>query len=243
MATEIAVDLDGTILKDAFPKLGEPIAENVQRLREWKDKGYKITIFTARIHKAGEEDKIREFFTANDIPFDKITNVKPYTATVFIDDRAIPVSYNEPWPADITNKVEEVISMHKKASIKQAMTGAQRARLKELQDKQTRHEALGGKLSDKELNELDALEAQAWTEERNPDPLKQKMYPIKKIQAIDALLKKANEQVLVSTKIEFLVEGSDKMQASTVLENTIKETLKDKHIEVTKFETLNSMEV
>lgn len=156
MAIEIAVDLDGTVLEDAFPKLGKPITENIQKLKEWKDKGYRITIFTARIHKAGEEEKIRKFLTEHDIPFDKITNIKPHTATVFIDDRAIPVSYNEPWPEDITNKIEEVISMHKEASIKRAINSFQ----------------------DVKSNK--------------------KTYPIKKIQAIDASLKKTNEQVLIS---------------------------------------------
>lgn len=117
MAIEIAVDLDGTILRDAFPKLGAPIEENVAQLHAWKRKGYRITIFTARVYKEGEEDKIRKFLTQNNIPFDKITNVKPHTATVFIDDRAIPVAYNQPWPSDISAKVEEIISMHREAIV------------------------------------------------------------------------------------------------------------------------------
>lgn len=79
-----------------------------------------------------------------------------------------------------------------------AMDAKSQRRLQELKDKQLRVEVLGGKLTDTELNELRALSAREWDEEQKPDPFTAKLYPkvpiIKKIQAIDAIIKKASKE-------------------------------------------------
>lgn len=115
---EIAVDLDGTLLVNDFPNFGAPIAANVERIRAWQNEGYKITIFTARLASGGStEDEIAEYLTEHDIPFDTITSEKPYTASVFIDDRAINVPLDKDWPADIDDKVQDLINSHKESAL------------------------------------------------------------------------------------------------------------------------------
>lgn len=111
---EICVDLDGTIIVDRFPNFGEPIEENVEILKKLKEKGFIITVFSARISGNPEwKTKIEKYLKEKNIPFDRITNIKPYTASIFIDDRNIEVDYNMPWPKDIEDKIEYIIKKHK----------------------------------------------------------------------------------------------------------------------------------
>jgi len=118
-AAEIAIDLDGTLIEDRFPFLGKPIEANVELVRKLHDAGYRIVIFTARLTtRPGDKAKIEKFLRDRDIPFDKITNIKPSTASVFIDDRSINVKYNENWPRNIIDRIEKIIKDHKDAKAK-----------------------------------------------------------------------------------------------------------------------------
>ncbi len=66
-----AVDFDGTIVKNDFPNIGEPIPEMVDKMREWeKDMGNITIVWTCR---AGDLlNEARAFMLKNDIPFDFI---------------------------------------------------------------------------------------------------------------------------------------------------------------------------
>ena len=95
----IALDLDKTI---AFyeghwkaTKVGEPILPMVERVKEWLNKGYRVTIFTARLDREeGSEDyekqinMITEFLKRAGLPNLPKTATKLREFTHFIDDRA-----------------------------------------------------------------------------------------------------------------------------------------------------------
>lgn len=44
----IAVDFDGTLVKDQFPNLGQPFIEGISTVNAMIEKGYEIVIWTAR---------------------------------------------------------------------------------------------------------------------------------------------------------------------------------------------------
>lgn len=105
----IALDLDLTLAqydgKDIF-HVGEPIKPMVDKVKKWLEKGYKVSIFTARVAPSGAEgvrtDKfiknqykiITEFLLANGLPELEITAVKHSKFDFFVDDKAIPIEKN-----------------------------------------------------------------------------------------------------------------------------------------------------
>jgi hypothetical protein len=115
---EICIDLDGTIVNAEgvqYPEIGPVIKENVNKIKLLKEKGYKITIFTARdVSKSYIKEKVEKYLNDNDVKFDKITNVKPSTGLVYIDDRALHIKQNKPWDDDIIEKIENIIKEHEK---------------------------------------------------------------------------------------------------------------------------------
>lgn len=91
-----AIDFDGTIVENKFPKIGAAKQETVEFIKDAKAKGHKIMIYTCRTNK--ELDAATEFLKANNIPYDYVnsnpdfgTGVKPY-ADAYIDDRAVNVN-------------------------------------------------------------------------------------------------------------------------------------------------------
>lgn len=103
----ILVDFDGCIAPFRWPgKIGAPFPGALEALRELKDRGYTIIIFTARAWEGWKEiqgvkffreqmDQMVEWLERWKVPYDKITNEKA-PAEWMIDDRAIPVRGNEP---------------------------------------------------------------------------------------------------------------------------------------------------
>lgn len=97
----LAVDFDGTIVTEGFPKIGEIKQKTVDFLKLAKEKGHNIIIWTAR---SGQyEVDAKNFLIENNIPFDYI-NENPEDpfhqrgeqgrklfANFYIDDRAIHV--------------------------------------------------------------------------------------------------------------------------------------------------------
>ena len=66
----IAVDFDGTLVEDKFPKIGEPIARVWDHLKKAQDNGAKIILWTCR-----NGDKLKEaveFCSAYGLHFDAI---------------------------------------------------------------------------------------------------------------------------------------------------------------------------
>jgi len=111
---EICIDFDGTLAVDNYPYTGSKdlIEENVKILKELKEDGWKIVIFTARGKE--DRDKIKKLLDKNEVPYDKITNEKSSTALVFLDDRAVNVPYNGKWGKAILKKINKIVEDHKK---------------------------------------------------------------------------------------------------------------------------------
>ena len=89
----LAVDLDGTLLKDDHPALGKPIPGLAAVLRAVRAAGWVVVIWTVR----NEDAKIRKYLEDEGIPFDYI-NENPYGTTggsrkiyadVYLDNHAI----------------------------------------------------------------------------------------------------------------------------------------------------------
>src|SRR5688500_16532606 len=87
----VGVDLDETLAYTVWPEpgIGEPIHENVAKLREVHAAGYKIRIFTAR--PWSDYHNIERWLKDHDIPFKSIDCGKPLYLLI-IDDKAVNAS-------------------------------------------------------------------------------------------------------------------------------------------------------
>jgi hypothetical protein len=101
----IALDFDGVIAHyDSWEaqgnKVGKPVKYMVSKVKEWLKKGYKVSIFTARLSHSQttsevEIQKIQNFLKENGLPETlQITCLKMYYFTHFVDDRAYHVIPN-----------------------------------------------------------------------------------------------------------------------------------------------------
>ena len=89
----LAVDLDGTLLKDDHPALGKPIPDVVAVLHAVRAAGVKIVIWTVR----DEDEKVRKHLLDADVPFDYIyenpfgpsNGSRKIYADVYLDNHAI----------------------------------------------------------------------------------------------------------------------------------------------------------
>lgn len=109
----VAVDLDGTILKPAYPNLGEPIVGAREGLEQIKDMGFKVMLWTARLGLTDEHGKFQNFWrvcegikqhlSGHKIPYDYILPQlhKPSFVFAYVDDKAIPVD-GRGWPGVIS---------------------------------------------------------------------------------------------------------------------------------------------
>jgi hypothetical protein len=97
----IAVDFDGTLCYSNWPELGEPNLALINYLKQWKDNGNKLILWTCRINEA--LSKAVEWCLAQGLEFDAIndnlpeivefygTNSRKVTCDYYIDDRMIEV--------------------------------------------------------------------------------------------------------------------------------------------------------
>ena len=91
----IAVDFDGTVVEHAYPKIGELKPGAKAALVAFRKAGHKIAIWTCRHGK--EEQEVRSFLNANDIPYDTINNpvmgadlgTRKIYADLYIDDKGL----------------------------------------------------------------------------------------------------------------------------------------------------------
>lgn len=99
----IALDLDKTLAyyesKWRAKKVGEPIRPMVDKVKYWLSKGYKVTIFSARLSHSGDElvkqiHLIKEFLLEAGLPNLDKTAIKRMEFTHFIDDKAYHVKPN-----------------------------------------------------------------------------------------------------------------------------------------------------
>lgn len=96
----IAVDFDGTLVKDKFPEIGDPIIKTWHKLRREQLKGSKIILWTCRNGTALEEavkfcrDEMSFHFDAINENLDEIKvlyggDTRKVFATEYWDDRAV----------------------------------------------------------------------------------------------------------------------------------------------------------
>ena len=96
----IAVDFDGTIAEDAYPKIGKPMPFAFETLKMLDAKGHRLILWTVRSGRALQEavDFCKkhgvEFYAVNnEFPGDVFSNSKKESrkvnADIFIDDRNI----------------------------------------------------------------------------------------------------------------------------------------------------------
>ncbi len=113
----IAVDFDGTIVDDSYPKIGKPKLFAFETLKKLQEKGHRLILWTVRSGRA--LDEAVDFCKKNGITFYAINNNYPeeefensdsrkVNADLFIDDRNIRRLYsidNNPptnfWKANI----------------------------------------------------------------------------------------------------------------------------------------------
>lgn len=120
----IAVDFDGTIVDDAYPKIGKPKLFAFETLKKLQSEGHRIILWTYRCGKRLEEAV--EFCKTNGVYFYAVNNSFPeekYTtdmsrkihADIFIDDRNIGgfIGWGETYQM-LTKSNEKLISKQKK---------------------------------------------------------------------------------------------------------------------------------
>src|SRR5690625_151317 len=94
----IAVDFDGTIVEDAYPKIGKPKLFAFESLKKLQTKGYRLILWTYR--KGRRLEEAVEFCRKNNLEFYAVNNSFPeeefdpkvsrkINADIFIDDRNI----------------------------------------------------------------------------------------------------------------------------------------------------------
>jgi hydroxymethylpyrimidine pyrophosphatase-like HAD family hydrolase len=94
----IAVDFDGTIVEDAYPKIGKPIIFAFDTIKRLQEKGHRIILWTYR--KGRALDEAVAFCKENGITFYAVNMSFPeeefdpsysrkINADIFIDDRNI----------------------------------------------------------------------------------------------------------------------------------------------------------
>lgn len=94
----IAVDFDGTIVEDAYPKIGEPMIFAFDTLKKLQSQGHRLILWTYRSGKRLDEavafckENGIEFYAVNksfpEEQFDS-TKSRKIHADLFIDDRNI----------------------------------------------------------------------------------------------------------------------------------------------------------
>lgn len=94
----IAVDFDGTIVKDAYPKIGAPQLFAFETLKKLEESGYRLILWTLREGKKLEEavefckQHGIEFYAVNrNYPDEVVDNhsIRKLHADIFIDDRNV----------------------------------------------------------------------------------------------------------------------------------------------------------
>jgi hypothetical protein len=100
----VGVDLDGTLAHDSGWKgpehIGPPIAEMLERVRNWINEGRRVKIFTARACQPQFIPPIREWLRTNNLPELEITCTKDFAMIECWDDRAVEVVSNTGRPAN-----------------------------------------------------------------------------------------------------------------------------------------------
>lgn len=99
---KIVVDFDGTIADDVFPDMGTPQGGVIEALTRLKKAGFDIIIHSCRtgsyfkdILDENQFERIKEFMSFYNIPYDDIWVPDKPIASAYIDDKAI--RYKDNW--------------------------------------------------------------------------------------------------------------------------------------------------
>lgn len=86
----IGVDLDGTLAKTthSVSKIGEAVQPMLNRVKNWRDEGRVVKIFTARFTDSSQHKLIQEWLDKYGIGDLEITNVKDFNMIQLWDDKA-----------------------------------------------------------------------------------------------------------------------------------------------------------
>ena len=99
----IGVDFDGTVVEDAFPKVGPPAFACSTVLRLLRDKGHRIILWTVRSDKY--LDDAVQYFNDIDVPLyginenpeqHKFSTSPKAHCNIFIDDKALGIPLIHP---------------------------------------------------------------------------------------------------------------------------------------------------
>ena len=94
----IAVDFDGTIVEDAYPRIGKPQMFAFETLKKLQEEGHRLILWTYRCGdkldeavKFCEDNDIRFYAVNKSFPEEEYTNdiSRKINADLFIDDRNI----------------------------------------------------------------------------------------------------------------------------------------------------------
>jgi hydroxymethylpyrimidine pyrophosphatase-like HAD family hydrolase len=94
----IAIDFDGTIVEDAYPKIGKPVLFAFETLKKLQEDGHRLILWTYRSGdrlqeavKFCEENGIRFYAVNKSFPEEEFINdiSRKINADLFIDDRNI----------------------------------------------------------------------------------------------------------------------------------------------------------
>lgn len=88
----IAVDFDGTLVEHEFPKIGKPKMKVIKFVKELKDRGCKLILWTCRedIESGNYLSQAVEFCKQYGLYFDAINdNIQPYKNHLFTNCRKV----------------------------------------------------------------------------------------------------------------------------------------------------------
>lgn len=80
----VAVDFDGTLCENMFPKIGAPKNDMIQAIKEYKSYGWKIILWTCRNNE--HLTKAVDWCKAHGLEFDAINTNLPEVQKVFGGD-------------------------------------------------------------------------------------------------------------------------------------------------------------
>ena len=82
-----AIDFDGTLFEHKYPKIGKPIAHNIELVKRLKGEGWKLILWTCRAGELLEEavEKCKE----NGIEFDAVNANLPEIILLYGDSRKV----------------------------------------------------------------------------------------------------------------------------------------------------------
>lgn len=89
--TWIGVDFDGTLVENAYPGVGKPVASMVAMVRAFLEAGHEVRIFTNRADREDDSAPVREFCKTHFGRTLRITATKDRECARLYDDIAVQV--------------------------------------------------------------------------------------------------------------------------------------------------------